>query len=256
MEIIASPIKINTPDLRGMRFDRLVVLHWVDSASRGSSWMCLCDCGNTTIKSNKILKAKHTLSCGCSRHTKSDLIGQVFGRLTVTGKATRRYQDGSVMWDCLCQCGNTTQVPTHVLKKKTRSCGCEIKEIHRKRLTTHGQSRTLLYQRDMGARKRAIKRNATVGPINPVELDEKLASYGYKCAYCKTGEYEELDHVIPLSRNGEHSIQNLLPACRKCNGAKKAKLLFTEWSPPVLDERVKLLAMINTDKSRKDIEFK
>ncbi|KPC89921.1 hypothetical protein ADL27_38570 [Streptomyces sp. NRRL F-6602] len=38
----------------------------------------------------------------------------------------------------------------------------------------------------------------------------------YGCVYCG-GPYEHIDHVTPLSRGGEHSIDNLVPACGECN---------------------------------------
>lgn len=44
------------------------------------------------------------------------------------------------------------------------------------------------------------------------------------CAYCgHTGN--EMDHVIPRSRGGEHTWVNVVCSCRKCNGRKADKLL-------------------------------
>lgn len=48
------------------------------------------------------------------------------------------------------------------------------------------------------------------------------------CVYCGNSEPIEVDHVVPLSRGGTHSVENLAPACRPCNRAKGAKLL-SEW---------------------------
>ncbi len=48
------------------------------------------------------------------------------------------------------------------------------------------------------------------------------------CVYC--GEpSEHADHVIPLSRGGTHDIDNLVPACSKCNLSKGSKLPAVEW---------------------------
>ena len=49
--------------------------------------------------------------------------------------------------------------------------------------------------------------------------------YGGLCAYCRIQPATEQDHVIPLSRDGRHTIGNVLPACRSCNAAKSDKLL-------------------------------
>ena len=47
------------------------------------------------------------------------------------------------------------------------------------------------------------------------------------CFYCG-GKTQHLDHVVPISRGGTHSIGNLVPACQKCNQSKSNKFI-TEW---------------------------
>lgn len=47
------------------------------------------------------------------------------------------------------------------------------------------------------------------------------------CTYCQ-GPGGTVDHVIPLSRGGQHAEGNLVPACRSCNSSKSDKLLI-EW---------------------------
>lgn len=48
------------------------------------------------------------------------------------------------------------------------------------------------------------------------------------CVYCGSEENIEVDHVVPLSRGGEHSPENLAPACLPCNRSKGARTL-DEW---------------------------
>jgi 5-methylcytosine-specific restriction endonuclease McrA len=43
------------------------------------------------------------------------------------------------------------------------------------------------------------------------------------CQYCG-GPAETVDHVVPRSRGGEHSWENVVAACKKCNGKKRDKL--------------------------------
>ena len=52
-----------------------------------------------------------------------DLVGQRFSRLVVTaGVGTK---NGHSMWECLCDCGNTTFVSASTLRSlHTKSCGC------------------------------------------------------------------------------------------------------------------------------------
>ena len=54
---------------------------------------------------------------------KLDLIGQRFGKLTVTSPADNK--DGRTAWLCHCDCGNDVVVKTcHLRNGHTKSCGC------------------------------------------------------------------------------------------------------------------------------------
>lgn len=45
------------------------------------------------------------------------------------------------------------------------------------------------------------------------------------CQYCGASA-ETVDHVIPRSRGGTHTWDNVVAACRRCNTKKKDRLLF------------------------------
>ena len=42
----------------------------------------------------------------------------------------------------------------------------------------------------------------------------------FECQYCGTKRDLTLDHVIPSSKGGPHTWQNLVTACKKCNAKK------------------------------------
>jgi hypothetical protein len=45
-----------------------------------------------------------------------------------------------------------------------------------------------------------------------------LKKYDRRCAYCGVqGALIEADHRVPLSRGGKNTIENIVPACRRCN---------------------------------------
>lgn len=52
--------------------------------------------------------------------------------------------------------------------------------------------------------------------------------YSQPCAACGSMEDQSVDHIIPLSRGGRHSIGNLMTLCRSCNASKSARFLV-EW---------------------------
>ncbi len=49
-----------------------------------------------------------------------------------------------------------------------------------------------------------------------------FARDGYRCQYCG-GVAENIDHIIPRSRGGTHSWNNVVASCRKCNSRKENK---------------------------------
>jgi len=46
---------------------------------------------------------------------------------------------------------------------------------------------------------------------------------GHKCQYCGRPA-ENVDHVLPRSRGGRHVWDNVVAACRRCNGRKENRL--------------------------------
>lgn len=45
----------------------------------------------------------------------------------------------------------------------------------------------------------------------------------HMCQYCR-GPAESIDHVIPRSRGGKHTWDNVVAACRRCNVRKGSRL--------------------------------
>lgn len=128
-------------DLTNKRFGRLVVLSQAENIQTPNgrshvAWECLCDCGNTVVVRGDGLRNGHVVSCGCKKrevlaaagkNRLSDLEGKTFGRLIVKKDSGRRENNGGVLWECECSCGNITYVSTSNLTRPseaTISCGC------------------------------------------------------------------------------------------------------------------------------------
>lgn len=62
------------------------------------------------------------------------------------------------------------------------------------------------------------------GYATPEQIRARIDYYGGKCYICKQ-PWEELDHVIPVSRGGTCWPANLRPACSECNRTKHARPL-------------------------------
>lgn len=74
-------------------------------------------------------------------------------------------------------------------------------------------------------KRRALKEQNGIYLISTKEL---IQIYNSKCFYCQSNSNIEADHIIPISRGGQHSVGNLIAACRKCNASKGARTI-TEW---------------------------
>ena len=64
-----------------------------------------------------------------------------------------------------------------------------------------------------------------VWKVPPVNRREVLRRDHHRCQYCGTTKRLTLDHVIPRSKGGKHSWDNVTTACEKCNAFKGSRTL-------------------------------
>lgn len=85
-----------------------------------------------------------------------------------------------------------------------------------KRHRARHPEQTRMQNKRWRARLRGAKGNFT-----RAEWKAQLAWFGHRCAYCGGTHDITADHVIDLNRGGEHTFENIVPACRSCNSRKK-----------------------------------
>lgn len=65
------------------------------------------------------------------------------------------------------------------------------------------------------------------GTVTRDEWLDILEYFGHRCAYCLRHESTcgklTQDHVVALSRGGEHTAENVVPACVPCNSTKRRR---------------------------------
>jgi 5-methylcytosine-specific restriction endonuclease McrA len=61
--------------------------------------------------------------------------------------------------------------------------------------------------------------------VPPVNRREVLRRDNHLCQYCGSRHRLTLDHVIPRSKGGLHTWDNVVTACERCNGTKGDRLL-------------------------------
>ena len=83
------------------------------------------------------------------------------------------------------------------------------------------------------ARMRKVSRRLEIESGEWAEIRQAVFERDdYTCRYCGVrGVRLEADHVIPVARGGETSMENLATACFPCNRSKDSKLL-EEWRRP------------------------
>lgn len=87
-------------------------------------------------------------------------------------------------------------------------------------------------RRTIKSRRRARELGAAINDFTAADWRALLTEYDNRCAYCGcASDPLTQDHVIPLSRSGNHTKSNIVPACKSCNSSKGGKTP-AEWHGP------------------------
>ncbi len=108
-------------------------------------------------------------------------------------------------------------------------CRCEVCSDAASNASSSWYERNTEHAKNNASRngevRRARQRNLPAFKVSEREWRRLCQRYDNRCAYCGERNPLQREHVIPISRGGQHSIGNLLPACKLCNLAKGTKLL-------------------------------
>jgi len=90
------------------------------------------------------------------------------------------------------------------------------------------------WQQNYRARRRAG------GSLTGDDMRRVLSSSA-ECFYCEAPYTDRrrptVDHIVPLSRGGTNTCNNLVSCCRSCNSSKKNRTV-SEWTPPIGGARI------------------
>jgi len=82
--------------------------------------------------------------------------------------------------------------------------------------------------------RRMRKKQLVVGDLTTEQWSSVLEKYNYTCLCCGKKEPEiliTLDHIVPLSKGGEHTLSNVQPLCKSCNSSKNVKAIDYRRNP-------------------------
>lgn len=162
-----------------------------------------------------------------------DLTGQRFGRLVVESFSHYNPKYRYNYWNCKCDCGINSKVPTTSLKRKknpTQSCSCyrldQIKKLvpHNKLGYGDANSRSLYQSYKKAAKDRYLQFN--------IPYNQFLDLTKGNCYYCGIPPaqvhikketngpyiYNGLDRI---DSNSHYDLNNVVSCCKGCNYAKR-----------------------------------
>ena len=123
--------------------------------------------------------------------------------------------------------GHVMQTPEERRAKK-KACDKAYRETHKDKKAAY---RVAAWQkanpdkcRDINARRRALKRGATVDPVSRAVVFERDRGICHLCGKRVDPKDWHLDHIVPLSQGGEHSYKNVAVSHPTCNMRKHNKI--------------------------------
>lgn len=117
-------------------------------------------------------------------------------------------------------------------REKTLKYGKQYREEHKEEISKHRK----IYNKNnkekgrIYAQQRRSRKRKTPNTLTENQWIEIKSKFNNKCAYCGQEMPLEQEHFIPLSKGGDYSSNNIIPACMTCNRSKFNKDFF-EWYP-------------------------
>lgn len=205
-------------DYKGLKYGRLTVLDQKRKNKRTYLY-CQCECGNKKwIRADAL--ANGTISCGCYNKENNykkpvDITGKKFGRLTAIKPTEDKDKDnGSIIWKCKCECGNTCYIPIYLLLKGgVKSCGCYAKDVHSKSiskaLNIHLDKDIVEETNIPAITMEGVKKNNKSG-VTGVRWDKSrnkwLAQISFQKKYYYLGRFENKEDAIKIRKKAEKEL--------------------------------------------------
>ena len=84
-------------------------------------------------------------------------------------------------------------------------------------------------------KRRALMCGSKISNLTRVEWEAIKKAYLYRCAYCRSKPKRlTQDHITPISKGGNHTLSNVVPACQPCNSKKHTGSPLTPVQPLLL----------------------
>lgn len=231
-------------DITGQRFGRLVAIEPVDvRVSRSVAWRFACDCGEEKVTTRTAVAYDGIKSCGCLRSERSRervpkmAAARLFKKPCAACSAEYLGQRRTVLCK-QCRVIDRCQKISAAAREAREAVGViACAACQREFAPRNARARYCCADcknRVEWAKRNALRKGLTyIDGVNPVDPYVLLSRDKWRCQECgiKTprrlrGSHDprapEVDHIIPLSKGGEHSYRNTQCLCRACNLKKSA----------------------------------
>lgn len=173
-------------------------------------WRCQCDCGNICEKPTGELNSGFATSCGCSWRQPAVQEGQGYGRLTAI-RPTEQRSGKSVVWECLCDCGNTVLARATLLASgHTTSCGCVKRELDEqkdfRKILTYTDDTCIEFAKGIG--KPRSNTSSDTGVRGVILKDGKYqAQIKFRKKRYYLGRFSRLEDAVEARRRAEMRVE-------------------------------------------------
>jgi hypothetical protein len=104
--------------------------------------------------------------------------------------------------------------------KKNREKNPEVFIARQRRYIKNNKEKCLELGRKHTSSRRA-RMKKLVADFTEEQWKACLVEFDNKCAYCgKESDDLHQEHVIPVSKDGDYTVSNIVPACKRCNTSK------------------------------------
>lgn len=181
-----------------------------------------------------------------------DLTGLIFGKLTVISKFAKK-DKCTILWNCLCECGNSKITSSISLKRKIRpikNCGCQTSklkseinklpkgEAHLNRLFRqyihNAKRRNIIFELKKEEFQKLITNNCNICDISPKKVNYKSIKY--------INGFINHNGIDRIDNNKGYIINNVQTMCIDCNRAKSnmTKNDFHDWINRIIETQNKI----------------
>jgi len=176
-----------------------------------------------------------------------NILGQKFGKLTVISLCEDRGNSGQIMYNCVCDCGNSHRTSGHSIRSgRSKSCGCNrlnyipktfnkdrkeqiLIQLYKSTIEKRSKSKGWDVCIDFNVFKKLSLSNCFYCGINPISKIDDRKKDNNKTKI--SDEYIYVNGIDRMDSDLGYTVENSVSCCKYCNTAKNNMRIddFKKW---------------------------